>query len=113
MFKVLILAAIAVVLFLTNPSMDDFQQFVQREAGGEIARQSGRVPGGALGGLVGDLGGAVAGRVVRELADRDSYLLWSVYSMDFNGRAEEGGEWRFLGIGTQFIELEKPEALER
>lgn len=112
MLKLLVLAAIAAVLFLTNPTMDDFQQFIQREAGGEIARQAGRVPGANLGGLLGDVGGAVASRVVRELADRDSYGVASVYTLDFNGRARDGGEWTFLGIGTKFFELERPEALE-
>jgi hypothetical protein len=111
MFKLLVLAAIAVALFLTNPSMDDFQQFARQHATDEIGRQTEGLPGG-LGGLVGDLGGALAGRVAGQAADRDSYGLCSLYTLDLNGRATDGGEWKFLGIGTQFIELDRPDALE-
>jgi hypothetical protein len=46
----------------------------------------------------------VAPYVARE-TERTDYLLASVYDLDLTGPQREGGEYRFLGIAGQFIEL--------
>jgi hypothetical protein len=99
-------------LALFNPSPDDFTAFVQDRAR-DVVSEHGRAAGGEFfGGVAGALAGEVAGAIAGGSVERDNYLLASTYSLDLNGIEEEGGEWRFLAIGGQFFEVERPAELE-
>ncbi len=108
---VLLLVA-AVALFVTNPDEDDFEAFVEDVVSEQVEGAAGLATGGVLGGVLGEVGGMLTGRLARRYADRDNYGLFSVYTLDFDGRARDEEEWRFLGIGSVFVELERPASLE-
>ena len=103
-----ILTAIAFLLALSNPNREAFADFVEENVAGELARAA-NVPGG---GIVGELGGLAAGRIARQVARRDNYVVASVYTLDLDGRTSDAEDWTFLGIGTQFFELHRPESLD-
>lgn len=97
----LLLAALAAVLFLTNPTRADFAQYVEDEAGEFL----GQAP---TGGLLGQLGGLAAGRLAATAVDRTDYLLFSTYTLDLDQGAREGGEYEFLGIAGTFFPTKEP-----
>ena len=108
LFVLIVLGTLA----LFNPSPDDFTAFVQERAQ-DVVTEHGRAAGGALfGSVAGALAGEVAGALAGGSMERHNYLLGSVYALDLNGMEEEGGEWRFVGIGGQFFEVERPAELE-
>jgi hypothetical protein len=109
--RIALFLVILVLLFATNPGPASFREFVADRAG-EIV-QSSRVnllPGG---GLLGSLGAGLAGRIASEFAHRDNYFLFSIYTLDFDGPNRRGQEWKFLGIASRFVELDRPEALAK
>lgn len=108
MRSLLLLILVAVLLAVFNPRMDDFQEFVRERSGELISSQVGE---GGLGGILSGLGGSLAAQNVRRLTDYNNYYVFSTYTLDLDGPTREGNEWKFLGIATQFIELQRPEAL--
>jgi hypothetical protein len=102
----IVLLFVAVALVATNPGPESFERFVREHAARQIEAQN--LPGG---GLLGQLGGGLLGQMARQHVERDNYLLFSVYTLDLDGPQREGEEWRFLGIGTTFLELQRPESL--
>lgn len=103
----LLFFALVVGLIFTNPDRDDFAHFVEANVADEIAREAASVPGG---GILGDLGGLAASRIARQVARRDNYLVASVYTIDLDGRASDAEDWTFLGVGTFFFELDRPDS---
>ena len=102
--RLLLLLALVVVLAVTNPGPDEFAAFAEENVADEISAEAG--------GLLGELGGLAAGTLVRRFADRDNYLVASMYTLDLDGRAREGEEWKFLGIATLFFEIQRPASLD-
>ncbi len=107
--RLLLLLALVVVLAVTNPGPDAFAEFAEDNVAEQIGAMAEALPAG---GLLGDLGGMAAGRIIRRFADRDNYLVASVYTLDFDGRAREGEEWKFVGIATLFFEIQRPASLD-
>ncbi len=105
--RLLLLVALVVVLVVTNPGPDDFTEFAEETVAERVGAELGEVPAG---GLLGDLGGLAAGQLVRRLAHRDNYLVASVYTLDFDGRARAEEDWRFLGIAGLFFEIDRPDS---
>lgn len=101
---VLILAIIALTLF--NPDMEDFQFFVETQTEELIRDQIGESP---LSEALSELGSGLASDHVDEITERRNYFIFSTYTIDFDGETNRGGEWRFLGLAGQFLELERPE----
>lgn len=106
--RLLLLAALVVLLVITNPGPDEFAEFVEDNVAEQIARESEALPGG---GILGELGGLAASRIARQVARRDNYLVASVYTLDLDGRARDAEDWKFLGVGTFFFEIRRPESL--
>ena len=99
-------------LVLFNPSQDRFAAFVE-ERTLDVVSENARVGAGPLfGDLTGTFAGEVAGALAAGGVARENYGVFSVYTLDLNGRHNEGGAWRFLGVGGQFFELEHPAVLE-
>lgn len=106
----IILALLAIVLlFALNPDMEDFKQFVEERSEKSLLTKTGD---SELGLMLSSIGSSLAGGFVDRITDRKDYILLSTYQIDLGGRNETEDGWRFLGIGGQFIELERPEALK-
>ena len=104
-------ALVALIILLIglawfNPSMDAFKGFVELRSERILQEEAGdSVLGRALAGA----GGALAGAYVDRITERNNYVFFSTYTIDFDDE-EDGDEWRFLGIAARFIELQAPEA---
>ncbi len=109
MRTLLLLILVVALLAISNPDKDDFAEFAREESAELMAGQTDGVLGGALGRLGGDLIGSQVGRFV----SRDNYLVASVYTLDLDGPNANAQDWRFLGVAGQFVELSRPDALER
>lgn len=105
---IVVLAVIALAIF--NPGMDDFRVFVGQQSEGLIRQEAGEGP---LADFLAGVGGRFAADRVDRITDRTNYVIFSTYTIDFDGadRAEE--EWRFLGIAGQFIETNRPQSLQQ
>ncbi len=106
--KSLVFALIAFgTLALFNPDQADFSSFIAERAQ-TIASDNARE---ASGGLL-SAGSSVVGSLTQALAsnlfERKSYVVFSTYEQAFDG-GQEG--WKFLGMGGQFFELNRPDTL--
>ena len=102
-------AIAAIVLILLNPDMEDFAAFAREQSALLMQEQVG---GGMLGRVLSGAGADVVGGLVEKATERNSYLIFSTYTLDFDGASQKGNEWRFLGIAGTFFELERPEAIK-
>jgi hypothetical protein len=98
-----------VLLFIFNPEMGDFKVFVGEESERILLTRAGD---SELGRILSDVGSSLAGDYVDRITEREDYFLFSTYRIDLDGPDETENEWRFLGIGGQFIEMQRPVALE-
>ncbi len=105
--RLLLLIALLIVLAVTNPGQDDFVEYAEENVAEQIEAEMEEAP---VGGLLGELGGFAAGQLVQRFAHRDNYLVASVYTLDFDGRASEEEDWRFLGIAGLFFEISRPDS---
>jgi hypothetical protein len=101
-----LLAAIALAFF--NPSMDDFSLFVRAQSEQILIDETGDT---SLGRALSAFGSRLAGDYVHRVTERRNYFVFSTYTIDLDGPERTGNEWRFLGIGGRFIELDRPEVL--
>ncbi|MEM6646266.1 MAG: DUF4359 domain-containing protein [Bacteroidota bacterium] len=106
MKKLLAFLVLVGLLLFTNPSMSDFTTFVEDKLSDEIIGEVGDSAGGRL--LAG-LGSGLVGMIADGATERSNFLVASTYTIDIDGSDEPGNQWRFLGIGGQFIELESPD----
>ncbi|RMF52970.1 MAG: DUF4359 domain-containing protein [Bacteroidetes bacterium] len=98
-----VLAALA----FSNPGPEDFEAFLRTRAEGYLRQETGE---GTLGEAIARLGGGLVGRLGGAAAERDDYVLFSLYTVDPG--AEGPPRWRFLGIAGRFVVLETPEDAE-
>ncbi|MBE2185212.1 MAG: DUF4359 domain-containing protein [Rhodothermales bacterium] len=108
-FVTLILVLVLLAIF--NPTPDAFEQMVEKRASEMVAGEAGEVGGGKFGALLGNVTGAAAANTLMRVTERKNYYVASVYTIDLDGIAGTANEWKFLGIATQFIELQRPAAL--
>lgn len=107
-YLLFVLVAVAIVLALTNPGPDRYTQFVEEVVVQVVAAEAEGAPGGRAAAMI---SGMLARDLARRHTERDNYVLFSIYRLDMSAAGLRGEEWRFLGIGTRFIELERPESL--
>ncbi len=105
---VAVLAALALVLL--NPSMDDFKVFVESRSEQLLLNETGD---SAFGRALSSIGSSLAGTFVDRVTTRNTYGLFSTYTVDLDGPDEAGEEWRFVGIGGRFLEIDRPESMEK
>ena len=103
---VLILALIALAFF--NPTMDDFRLFARQQSEQLIRSQAGD---GVLGEAIGTIGGRLAGDNIDRITERRSFVIFSTYTIDFDGPDRTENEWRFIGIAGMFFETHRPEMI--
>lgn len=105
----LLLAAIAlVILAVLNPGMDEFEVFAAQQSELMIEQEVGE---SALGRVLSGAAGSVVEAYINRIAERDNFLLFSVYTIDLDGPEAGEEEWRFIGIAGRFFVMEKPESL--
>ncbi len=107
----LILGVLVGTLALFNPDENDFRAFVTERASEAVSDRARSAGGGLFADVVGSVGGTLAGAVASRTVRRDSYLVFSIYTIDIDGPQRNGEEWRFLGLAKQFIPLSRPEGL--
>lgn len=103
---VALLAVIALAIF--NPGMDDFALFVETNAETIILEEAGDT---MLGRALSGAGGNIAGQYVHRITDRRNYLIFSTYTIDFDGSESDAEDWKFLGMVGRFVELERPQSM--
>lgn len=95
-------------LALFNPDKDNFAGFIGERAQTAVSDNV-RASSGSL---LGTDDGSVVAMLTRELArgsfERSNYFILSTYATDINGAEHDGGEWKYLGVGGQFFELDRP-----
>lgn len=104
---VALLGVIALAIF--NPGMDTFRVFIGERAEQIIVDETGD---SSLGRALSEAGGSLAGQYVDRITERDNYIIFSTYTIDLDGRDSDEEQWSFLGIAGQFLELERPDAIE-
>ncbi len=106
--SVLVLIVVLAALAVTNPSRADFRAFAEAHSERLLRQETGD---SALGRALAGAGASLASAYIEEMAERQSYVFFSTFTLDLDGPERAGNEWRFLGIGGQFVEWERPEAL--
>lgn len=107
----LILGVLVGTMALFNPTEDDFRSFVTERASEAVSDHARSAGGSLFAGVVGSVGGTLAGAVASRAVRRDSYVMFSIYTIDIDGPERNGEEWRFLGLAKQFIPLSRPESM--
>ena len=101
----IVLSGIALIFFLTNPDEQEFLNFAEAQIEGAI---NARTEQTEFGKLLAGAGGAAARMFIDEFMERQNFLLFSIYTIDYDGEPDDGDEWKFLGIMTTFMELNRP-----
>ncbi len=104
--SILVLMVAAIGLAFTNPTMAGFEAFAEQHAEAFLVKETG---GPALGRALAGAGAGIAGSYLDRLAEREDYVLYSIYTVDLSTAPRDTSQWRILGIGGRFVELERPE----
>ena len=93
----------AVALFFTNPTEEDFQVYAQdyittRIKGGEKETSK-------LKSILGDIAAEVGGKLTKELTEEQNYYIFTLYEV----KLEKQEPYKFLGIGKNFLPLQTEE----
>lgn len=103
MKKVLVLGVVVIgLLALTNPGMDDFQNYVQTQAADRIG---GEIDSKPLAELLGGAGGELLASSVSHVTERQSYFVCSFYVLDVDQDDRPNG--RALGVAGHFVVLDE------
>jgi tryptophanase len=94
------LVALLGLLAYSNPSLDDFGNYVRQN----IVQESQRERNDPLGGFLGSIMGGIAGGLVTNQTVRTDYIFFSMYEVRFGKE-----RLKALGILRNFILLEEPE----
>ena len=100
----ILLALTAGLLYLTNPTMDDFQGFIKEESR-IIIQDEATVPG--LGDALADAASDPAQDYVESVTEYEDYYFFSTYKVNLAPRTITKRQWHFLGIGGSFINLSR------
>ena len=101
---------VAVVsLAISNPGLTDFKSYVQEKAQRELFEESHE---NLLGKVLAGVGSQVTGAIAARTTERNNYLLFSTYRIAFEGPTGEQEQWRYLGVGGMFFEMEHPRTLD-
>lgn len=99
----LILALMLAALFVTNPERDDFSTFVADHLMDAIGKNIGALTERES---WGDQKVQLAEGIAEHMTERKNFLLFSLYEIPV-----VDGDYRYLGIGTQFIPLQQDQPL--
>ena len=103
------LSLVVIVLLVFNPDRTDFNTFIQEQSENLVLREVGE---GEAGRALAAVGGGLARAYVNSITQRRNFFVFSTYTMDFDGEDGADDEWRFVGLGGQFFELDRPAFLD-
>ena len=104
--RLIVLLGVAGFLFISNPTQDDFEVYIQERVADHLEDEAGDR---ALGRLLTDLGSDIVGSLAARVAERNEYFLFSTYTVDVGADGDPDEAWKFLGIAGFFVELSSPE----
>lgn len=87
---------VIVLLAMTNPGTDDFKSFLESKIESENSSGTG------IEEVLRDIFSGPASDIIAQNTTRENYYIWSVYTIQLNGKAN-----RYLGIATKFFPLEQ------
>lgn len=96
---VIALVALLGLMVYSNPSMDDFGDYVRQK----VVKESRKETRDPLGHVLGAIVGGVAGGLVISQTVRTDYVIFSTYELQFGKE-----RLKVLGLLKNFIVLEKP-----
>lgn len=98
-----------VTLLVYNPTMDDFRDYVEAEtAKREREMAMDNIVGRMLTGNQVNMNTSIMG----SSTERNNFLLFSTYKVSLLDAEDALLEWRYLGIGSFFIEMEAPASID-
>ncbi|NND71389.1 MAG: DUF4359 domain-containing protein [Rhodothermales bacterium] len=105
-FALAIFVIVAGLLAWANPSMTEFKEFTKTQSQTYLEDELGD---NAIGRALAQAGSSIAGEYIDELVDRKNYVFFSLFevgdSIQLDDNDNGGSDWRYLGIGGQFIRL--------
>ncbi len=95
-------------LATTNPDDDAFAEWIRERVEARLQDETGD---GTLGRILTDMGASVVSGIASRAAERENWLLFSVYTIDLGADGRPDDEWRVLGLGGRFWQIATPEAV--
>ena len=102
LFTLILSIALVGVLYLSNPTTEDFSQRYVDEINRDVAQELGLE--GTLGNLLGSATQNLIAEALAQETNRNNYVVASVFSVPLSGE-----DLRVLGIAGQFFPLNQPE----
>jgi hypothetical protein len=99
-FLIGVIAIALIALYSTNPTQQEFNEFISKEVKKKLAEKMGEQN------FVGNLVAGFAGTLVNEASVRKDYLFFSTYKVDLSIARMFGAEYsdlKFVGIAGQLI----------
>jgi hypothetical protein len=97
---VILLVAVLGLMAYTNPSMDDFGNYVRQN----VIQESRKEAKNPFGQFLGSIAGGIAGSLVSSQTIRTDFLFFSLYELQLGKE-----RLKALGIFRNFLLLEKPD----
>lgn len=98
-------------LALFNPDDADFAVYVNEKAQTAVADRARTGGQGFLSSNTGSSATALSSAFSEGAFQRNNYFVFSTFTADLDGPDGNRGDWRFLGVGNQFIEMRKPASI--
>ena len=100
MKTIIIILLAAGILYTTNPDSDDFSDHIRDRIQERIEKES------DVGSKLGELGAGITAILAENVTTRKDYLLFSTYEIMLD--EEEDARWKYVGIASQFVQLDAP-----
>lgn len=101
----IVLVLLGAVFFFTNPKLEDFEGFVQKELTKKLD-ENGEAET-AIGEMLEKSVANAAARLAKNLTERKDYFICSTYTLDLGNET-----YSYLGLGTIFIPLQAEQPTE-
>ena len=99
LITLLLLAIIGLLLVITNPSPEDFKDYLKEHLYNEFKKE--QQSGGILGDLLAKGVAGISAELASSTMRRENYYVFSIYSV----KLDTAQERKFLGIAGQFVPL--------
>ncbi len=93
-----ILLILILVLFATNPTLEDFHSYIEKEIQNKVAEESGNLLD-FIGGLI---SGTLSEAVIKNSISHENYVVFSIYKIKYQNKT-----YTTIGILNHFFQLDK------